>query len=212
VDAQTPQDKMLHAQKCVLAVSFASFIVFTRTYKTIVSDNFDGRDPVSAWNIQTCDYGRYCCRAINDRRSCCGNATAPKITTTSIGAFMSQTTTATPVAATSEPTRVDATVVSTGSPVDTTAAPSTDVCKKERQATAIVGGTIGGLFGAIIVALAGTIYWMYKRERRQRKLKEHYEEQFSQTNAYRKALASTAGSIRGSMYMEDLQLKSSGPD
>lgn len=53
---------------------------------------------------------------------------------------------------------------------------------------------------------------MHKREKRQRKLKEHYEEQFSQTNAYRKALASTAESIRGSVFLEDLKLKSNGPD
>lgn len=169
-----------------------------------MSDDVDGLTPVSAWNIQTCDYGRYCCRAINDRRSCCGDATAPKITTTYIGAFISQTTTATSVTATGEPTRLVATAVSTGNAVDATVAPRTGLCKKEKQTTAIVGGSIGGVFGAIIIGLAGTIYWMYKRERRQRRLKEHYEEQFSQTNAYRKALASTAGSIRGSMYVEDI--------
>jgi len=64
----------------------------------------------------------------------------------------------------------------------------------------------------IIAGLASTIFWMYKREKRQRKLKEHYEEQFSQTNAYRKALASSAGSCRGSVMMDDLKPKSShGP-
>lgn len=75
-----------------------------------------------------------------------------------------------------------------------------------------MGGTVGGLFGALILGLVATILLMYKKEKRQRRLKEHYEEQFSQTNAYRKALASSAGSIRESTFMEDLKLKSSGPD
>jgi predicted histidine transporter YuiF (NhaC family) len=71
---------------------------------------------------------------------------------------------------------------------------------------------MAGIFSVIIAGLAATIFWMYRREKRQRKLKEHYEEQFSQTNAYRKALASSAASCRGSVFMEDLTLKSSGPD
>jgi len=38
---------------------------------------------------------------------------------------------------------------------------------------------------------------MYKQEKRQRKLKEHYEEQFEQTKAYRQKIASSAVSIMG---------------
>jgi hypothetical protein len=48
--------------------------------------------------------------------------------------------------------------------------------------------------------------WMYKMEKRQRKLKEHYEEQFSQTAAYRRTIASTA-SLMGSE-MGDITTKS----
>ncbi|KAF1846673.1 uncharacterized protein K460DRAFT_406867 [Cucurbitaria berberidis CBS 394.84] len=173
------------------------------------SDNFDGLNPVTAWNIQMCDYGKYCCRAINDRRSCCNNATAPRASTTFIGALKVL---ATPISVTSEPTRVVGTATSTGLPFDATAAQNGDICQKEKRKTAVVGGTVGGLFGAIIVALVGTILLMYRKEKRQRKLKEHYEEQFSQTNAYRKALASSAGSIRESVFMEELLVKSSGPD
>jgi hypothetical protein len=96
--------------------------------------------------------------------------------------------------ATPEPTQVVATAVSTGTPFDATAAPSSDVCKKERHQTAVVGGTIGGLFGAIIVVLSSGLLWIYKKEKRQRKLKEHYEEQFAQTTAYRRTIASLMGS------------------
>ncbi|OAL54382.1 hypothetical protein IQ07DRAFT_266882 [Pyrenochaeta sp. DS3sAY3a] len=170
-----------------------------------ITNNFNGSNPVPSWNIQMCDYGKYCCRALNDQRSCCNNATAPRVTTTYVGAFQA-------ASVTSEPTRVVATAVSTGNPFDATAAPDADHCQKERQATAIVGGTIGAVFAAIILVLAAIIFWMYKRERRQRKLKEHYEEQFSQTNAYRKALASSAGSIRESVFMDDIKLNSSRTD
>lgn len=34
----------------------------------------------------------------------------------------------------------------------------------------------------------GLILWMYKKEKRQRKLKEHYEEQFGQNFAYRRTI------------------------
>ncbi|KAF1939047.1 hypothetical protein EJ02DRAFT_353120 [Clathrospora elynae] len=163
-----------------------------------VNNDFDGFNPVSAWSIQTCDYGRYCCRALNDRRSCCKNSTAPQINSSFKAILQLQTSTTT--------------AVSTGKPLNATATRNPDVCKKERQDTAIVGGTIGAIFGAIIMGLAATILCMHKRERRQRRLKEHYEEQFSQTNAYRKALASSASSLRGSVTVEGTKLKSSGPD
>ncbi|KAF2855660.1 hypothetical protein T440DRAFT_385480 [Plenodomus tracheiphilus IPT5] len=175
-----------------------------------VTNDFNGLKPVSAWQVQTCDYGRYCCRAAGDRRSCCGNSSAPKINTNSIGALLLETRTVATTPATDEPTQAVATAVSTSNPFEATTAPTGDSCQKERKQVAIVGGAIGGLFGATILALAGALYWMYKREHRQRRLKEHYEEQFSQTNAYRKALASTAGSFRGSISMEELRPKSSG--
>jgi hypothetical protein len=99
--------------------------------------------------------------------------------------------------ATSVPTQVVASAVSTGPPFAATAAPASDVCKKERHQTAVVGGTIGGLFGAIIIGLLGALFWIYKQEKRQRKLKEHYEEQFVQTTNYRQKIASSAVSIMG---------------
>lgn len=72
----------------------------------------------------------------------------------------------------------------------------------------MVGGTIGGLFGAMIVSLMGALFWMYKREKRQRKLKEHYEEQFSQTAAYRRTIASSAISLIHSEALDDVKRRS----
>jgi hypothetical protein len=159
-------------------------------------------NPVKAWNVQQCDYGVYCCRVVNDRGSCCNNDSAPKVTMSSIGGLQLPTPTTSPT-----PIQAVATAVSTGTPFDATAAPTMNDCKKEKHQTTVVGGTIGGLFGAIIVGLLGATWWMYKRERRQRKLKEHYEEQFSQTAAYRRTIASTV-SLMGSE-MGDMKHKSS---
>lgn len=114
--------------------------------------------------------------------------------------------------ATNPVAEVVATAVSTGTPFEATTTPTAHACAKEKRETAIVGGTIAGVFSMLIAGLSATVYWMYKREKRQRKLKEHYEEQFSQTNAYRKALASSAGSCRGSVLLDELKLKSSASE
>lgn len=172
--------------------------------------DFNGSNPVVAWQVQTCDYGRYCCRAAGDRRSCCGNSSAPEIITDSVGSLLLETTTADTTPSTNKLPHAAASAVSTGKPFEITAVPTGDSCKKERQKIAIVGGTVGGLFGLTVLALVSAIYWMHKRERRQRRLKEHYETQFSQTNAYRKALASTAVSMRTSTSLEEFRPKSSG--
>lgn len=52
----------------------------------------------------------------------------------------------------------------------------------------MVGGAVGGTLGAMVLGLVGCIVWMWKRERRQRRLKEHYEEQFGQNWAYRRTI------------------------
>jgi hypothetical protein len=172
-----------------------------------VGNDFDGLNPVSAWNIQTCDFGTYCCRALNDRRSCCNNSTAPKITTTSIGTFQLQ-----PVTATSSSTATAAiSATPTASPLDFGEGLTTkdDICKSEKQKTAVVGGALGGVLGTAVVALMGAVFWMSKKEQRQRKLKEHYEEQFSQTWAYRKAMAASTSSIKTGVHEEWIG-KSSG--
>ncbi|KAF3039504.1 hypothetical protein E8E12_004041 [Didymella heteroderae] len=161
-----------------------------------MNNDFSGLTPVSAWNVQTCDFGTYCCRAINDRRNCCNNATAPRFTTSSIGALRLQvsTTVSSPGSSTSS-----AAATATGSSSnleEATLASNADVCKSERHKTAIVGGVLGGIFGPAVVGLLGLAYWMWKREQRQRKLKEHYEEQFAQTWAYRKAMAASTTSMK----------------
>ena len=175
---------------------------------TTVSNDFDGLNAVSAWNIQTCDFGTYCCRAINDRRNCCNNSTAPRVTTTSIGAFQLQTATA---VSSSTSTAASSAATATGSPPDleATLTSNEDICKSEKHKTAVVGGAVGGILGAAVVGLVSLVYWMSKREQRQRKLKEHYEEQFAQTWAYRKAMAASSTSMKTDAYEESMG-KSSG--
>jgi hypothetical protein len=164
-----------------------------------------------------CDYGSYCCRAVGDHNNCCSNATAPKITTTFLGALQLATSTAglpstaTPATTSQEPTTVVATAVSTGQPFTSTSLPSpASTCPKDKSAQ--VGGAVGGVLSAAILGLLGVIFWMYKREKHQRKLKEHYEEQFGQNFAYRRTvfiesnsrldLPSTSGDEKG----EDVEL------
>jgi hypothetical protein len=189
---------------------------YTSSYFTIiahadtVTNSFGGLNPVPAWNTQQCDYGVYCCRAPSDRRSCCNNSTAPKVTMSSIGLASLPTSTSTSSSSTSDPTNVVATAVSTGSPLSATATPASNNCEIEKKQNAIVGGTIGGLFGAMAVGLAAALFWMHKQELRQRKLKEHYEEQFSQTAAYRRVLASSAASLMGTDTRDELNTKSGG--
>ncbi|KAL5118158.1 hypothetical protein ACEQ8H_003993 [Pleosporales sp. CAS-2024a] len=163
-----------------------------------VSNNFGGLKAIAAWNIQQCNYGTYCCRAPNDRLSCCNNTSAPKVTT-SIGALQLQAVTATPSSSSksksAQPSNVVATAVSKDTSRPSEDSENLNICTKEKNQTAIVGGTIGGLFGAIILGLLFVALWLYKKEKRQRRLKEHYEEQFSQTAAYRRAITSNVSII-----------------
>jgi hypothetical protein len=175
-----------------------------------VPNNFSGLSADSAWNVQQCDYGVYCCRGANDRESCCNNANAPKITTTSIAAFIPHSSTSA-TSTSSAPTQVAATAVSTGFPFEATSGPTSTDCKKEKHQTAVVGGTIGGLFGAIIVGLIGVVAWMHKKEQRQKRIKEHYEEQFSQTASYRKTIASTVSLMTSEQLEEAAKHKSTEP-
>ncbi|KAF2682100.1 hypothetical protein K458DRAFT_391135 [Lentithecium fluviatile CBS 122367] len=161
-------------------------------------DDFNGSKPVLAWNVQMCDYGSYCCREANDRNNCCNNATAPKIKTNSLGAFQFQTSTAgdsstaTAAAASStqssstKPTQVFGTAVSTGTPF--TSSPTTsstpDLCAAEKRKTVAVGGAVGGVLGAALVGALIAMFWLYKKEKHQRRIKEHYEAQFEVSSAY----------------------------
>jgi hypothetical protein len=170
-------------------------------------DNFGGLNRVEAWNIQMCDYGSYCCRAVDDHNNCCNNATAPKVTTSFLGAFQFETSTAglsstTSLSATATstsvaPTSVAATAVSTGEPFSqSTATPlprPDDICKKDKSAE--VGGAVGGTLSAVILGLMGMMWWMHKKERRQRRLKEHYEAQFGQNWAYRRTIVVESDSV-----------------
>lgn len=93
--------------------------------------------------------------------------------------------------------------------IDASPVPDEDFCKSEKNMTAIVGGVLGGILGPAVVALIGIVFWMSKREQRQRRLKEHYEEQFAQTWAYRKAMAASMTSVKSDVH-EEITTKSSG--
>ncbi|KAF1955884.1 hypothetical protein CC80DRAFT_81553 [Byssothecium circinans] len=160
-----------------------------------VTDDFAGGKKAHAWNIQMCDFGSYCCRGVDDRSNCCNNATAPKIKTTFLGAFQFETSTAgvsstlTPTTATATPAiptttpainapQVAGTAVSTGAPFAITPTDLPSLCAAEkRKIASTVGGAVGGIMGAAIIGLLAVMFWMHKKEKRQRRLKEHYEAQ-----------------------------------
>ncbi|KAF2473951.1 uncharacterized protein BDR25DRAFT_256989 [Lindgomyces ingoldianus] len=165
------------------------------------TNNFNGLNKVLAWNVQMCDYGSYCCRAVDDHNNCCNNSTAPKVKTTFLGAFKFATSTAGVSTATAsvasavsspstnEPKSVFATAVSTGIPFQASATPQSTldaICPKDRSK--VVGVAVGGVLGALLLGLLGAMFWVLKREKRQRKLKQHYEAQVQQTRAYRKTI------------------------
>ncbi|KAJ4301615.1 hypothetical protein N0V90_003708 [Kalmusia sp. IMI 367209] len=158
-------------------------------------DDFDNGPKVSAWNVQMCDYGTYCCRAVNDHKNCCANATAPKVNTKFLGAFQFETSTAgasstrkptmtSSASTSSSPSRSSTALLtevltSATSSVTPISAPSS--CEIEKRHTAVVGGALGGVFGAAIFGLLGVILYLAQKEKKQRKLKEHYEAQFATT-------------------------------
>jgi hypothetical protein len=169
--------------------------------KAVEPNSIGNPDAITSWNVQQCDYGVYCCRANNDRASCCNSDTAPKITVSSIGALQIAAATATPSPSTSRSAQVTATAVATGTPFDATAAPIVSDCKKEKNQAAVVGGAVGGVLGAIIFVLAGAMFWLHRREAHQRRLKEHYQEQIAQSAAYRRRLASNISLVGSEMEM-----------
>ncbi|KAF2800105.1 hypothetical protein K505DRAFT_356014 [Melanomma pulvis-pyrius CBS 109.77] len=165
------------------------------------TSDFDGLNPVASWNIQTCNYGSYCCRSTTDKGNCCNNSTAPKFTTSFLGALqlststVSVSTSASPTALPTPSTTLDPAALATTTPNSSasTSAPS-PVCKKDQSL--LVGGAVGGTLGAALLGLIAVILWIHKKEKRQRKLKEHYEAQFEQSWALRKTLAGASDSAR----------------
>ncbi|EMD95495.1 hypothetical protein COCC4DRAFT_155910 [Bipolaris maydis ATCC 48331] len=164
------------------------------------SSNSNSASTTAAWQLETCDSGEYCCRAANSTKSCCNNPTAPRVTSPLSATLQIPAPASTPAA--DSPDQEPA----SSSPRPTL--PITSNCQEEKTHTAIVGAILGGLLGGIILGLIIAVRWMYKRERRQRRLKEHYETQMSKTNAYRKALEETVGSARPSLSLEQVVSKS----
>ncbi|KAF2451650.1 hypothetical protein P171DRAFT_468159 [Karstenula rhodostoma CBS 690.94] len=178
-------------------------------------DNFANGSTVAAWNVQMCDYGSYCCRAADDHNSCCNNATAPQIKTKFIGAFQFQTST-TGASSTHSPTStasssrssatssssVPATEVRVAAASSTNTAPTASsqpvLCEAEKRRANIIGGTLAGFFSVAVISLLAAILFLFQKEKKQRKLKEHYEEQFATTwRAYGSGMPSRTTVVEG---------------
>lgn len=145
--------------------------------------------------------GEYCCRAAGSTKSCCNNAVAPRIQGPLHATLQS------PLVPISKDNVVSApqTPLATPSPATSmNQAAAASTCAEDQARWTIIAATLGALLAGITVSFIITTVWLHKRERRQRRLKEHYETQMSKTNVYRKALESCVGSARPSMAVEDV--------
>lgn len=190
-----------HRQRCRMSTTMSGWYVYRNLYSLSEIPNSpigpntpNDTKTISAWQLQTCDSGEYCCRAANSTKSCCNDPTASRVTTP-LSATL-QTSSLVPAATNSQDQQ-------SSSHSSAPTALANPACDQQNNQTAIVGGTLGGILGGIIIGLALTVRWMYQRERRQRRLKKHYEAQMSKTNAYRKALETSAGSARPSLSVEE---------
>ncbi|POR35720.1 N-acetyltransferase eso1 [Tolypocladium paradoxum] len=114
------------------------------------TNNWKGGLAIDSYNVLQCNAGnKYCCRKAGDQRNCCGNATAVvsinvgqlrlPTKTTSVGAGTTATVTASATCGAAQPDGASA----------------KNECPKDN--TAIVGGAVGGLLGAALLASLGAI-------------------------------------------------------
>jgi hypothetical protein len=165
-------------------------IIITMTNPLPAVTKFNGTDPVPAWNIQSCDLGTYCCRAPNDPESCCSSLTAPRFNTTSIGAFPAR------LLSDASPTPSPSPSSSPIPSATLSPTPAPSALSQDKHTTAVVGGVLGSILGVVLLGATAIIMWLHSKEQHQRRLKEHYEDQFAQTGAYRRALAASSASLR----------------
>ncbi|ORY09636.1 hypothetical protein BCR34DRAFT_602641 [Clohesyomyces aquaticus] len=153
---------------------------------------------VASWNIQTCDYGSYCCRASSDHQNCCTDSLAPRFQTTDLGSLQLPTSSSpsskeptAPTPATAITTKPNQHPLKRQQTTNTTttitinSSPSANLCPSSPSQIKLISSIIGGSLGAVILALLATILWLAKREKRQRKLKQHYESQVQKSWAIR---------------------------
>ncbi|KAF2750501.1 hypothetical protein M011DRAFT_456368 [Sporormia fimetaria CBS 119925] len=148
---------------------------------------------VQAYTLQSCGVGVYCCRASTSTTNCCANASSPKFRPTALGAVVLPSPLASlPIPSpSSTPSSELPASSSTPSPTSAPQSSAKEIasCPTPKQLNiAVLGGAIGSALGSIILALSGVLYLVWKRERRWKRLKEHYEEQFGMNWAYRRTV------------------------
>ncbi|PNY24450.1 N-acetyltransferase eso1 [Tolypocladium capitatum] len=120
------------------------------------TNGWKGGPAVGLYNVLQCDAGnKYCCRKVGDQRNCCSNSTAVvsinigllqlPTKTTSVGAGATATVTASAASAASAACNA----------VQNASAPAQNACPKDN--TAIVGGAVGGVLGAALLASLGAL-------------------------------------------------------
>ncbi|KAJ4351517.1 uncharacterized protein N0V89_006860 [Didymosphaeria variabile] len=123
----------------------------------------------------------------------------PQIKTKFVGAFQFETSTSTesstsspasttssrPSSTSASPTTSQIGVVAAAtSSVSSlpTASNESSTCAADKHQLKVVGGTLAAFFCAAIAGLLAATFFLFKKEKKQRKLKEHYEAQFATTS------------------------------
>lgn len=132
--------------------------------------NFNGGSKVKSWNVLQCNRGVFCCREASDTENCCSNSSA--LVTSDIGTLLvAATATTTASAATGTTTTTSAAgnvqdgdgATSTQTLPSSSSAPSSKACPKDN--TVVVGGAVGGVLGAALLASLGTLAFVVKRRK-----------------------------------------------
>ncbi|KJZ79347.1 hypothetical protein HIM_01498 [Hirsutella minnesotensis 3608] len=114
------------------------------------TNNWNGGPVVSTYSVLQCNAGgRYCCRKASDQKNCCGNDSA--VVTINVGTVRLPTKT------------VGAGTTATITPASCDAARTSprDQCPKDNSA--VVGGAVGGVLGAALLASLGALAVMCMR-------------------------------------------------
>ncbi|KAG8166477.1 hypothetical protein KVR01_002166 [Diaporthe batatas] len=136
--------------------------------------NFNGGSPVKSWNVLQCNKGVFCCRMTSDTENCCSNSSA--LVTSDIGTLLvAATATTTISAATGAATTTSAAGTAQASDGDgatstltlpsSSSAPSSESEACPRDNTAVVGGAVGGVLGAALLASLGALMFVVKRRK-----------------------------------------------
>ncbi|KND87693.1 N-acetyltransferase eso1 [Tolypocladium ophioglossoides CBS 100239] len=118
------------------------------------TNGWKGGPTVGSYNVLQCNAGNsYCCRKAGDQNNCCGNATA--VVSINVGQLQLPTKTTSVGAGATATVTASVTASAKCNTAQPDGASANNECPKDN--TAIVGGAVGGVLGAALLASLGAI-------------------------------------------------------